>query len=274
MTDQPYPDKWGNFMTGWAPLLDAEGRQYGALGVDVDAEVYFTLLQRARHWALLGLLPATLLIALLTLGFHRLRTRYLSAAREAVRAGRALAGERQRLGNIVEEIHIGTWETSIDERGVHVSQVDARWAAMLGRQADDLNPLHADTFCPLLVHPEDVCIIESVIPNALATQDKLLEFDVRLRHADGHWVWTRDARQGHRARRAGKARRMVGTQSTSAHDKAIEYALTESESHLRALFELSPIGICLSELPSGRFLQVNDAMLAPHRLHARRAARG
>src|SRR5262249_24774135 len=33
-TDRPFSDKWGTFMTGWAPLKDESGHQFGALGVD------------------------------------------------------------------------------------------------------------------------------------------------------------------------------------------------------------------------------------------------
>ena len=54
-TRRPFSDKWGNFMTGWAPLLDRNGRQFGALGVDVDASVYIAHLDQTRRWALLGL---------------------------------------------------------------------------------------------------------------------------------------------------------------------------------------------------------------------------
>lgn len=40
-------------------------------------------------------------------------------------------------------------------------------------------------------------------------------------------------------------------------------ALRQSEARLRALFELSPIGIALNEFESGQFLDLNPALLAP-----------
>ncbi len=72
-TGHPFSDKWGNFMTGWAPLIDGSGRQFGILGVDVEASRYLGHLDQARFWALVGLLPAALLIVLLAIGFYRLR---------------------------------------------------------------------------------------------------------------------------------------------------------------------------------------------------------
>ncbi|SFL87335.1 GAF domain-containing protein [Marinobacter zhejiangensis] len=44
--------------------------------------------------------------------------------------------------------------------------------------------------------------------------------------------------------------------------RAAEEDLKRSEARLRGLFELSPVGIALNELDSGRFLEVNDAYLA------------
>lgn len=43
--------------------------------------------------------------------------------------------------------------------------------------------------------------------------------------------------------------------------RASELSLKRSEARLRGLFELSPVGIALNELDSGRFLEVNDAYL-------------
>jgi PAS domain-containing protein len=37
--------------------------------------------------------------------------------------------------------------------------------------------------------------------------------------------------------------------------------LSDSERSFRSLFELSPVGIALNELASGRFLQVNDSLV-------------
>src|ERR1700722_16952891 len=53
-TDKPFSDKWGTFMTGWAPIFDTAGGQIGAVGVDVDAHVYAARVAAAPKWALLG----------------------------------------------------------------------------------------------------------------------------------------------------------------------------------------------------------------------------
>ncbi|HWS69893.1 MAG TPA: bifunctional diguanylate cyclase/phosphodiesterase [Steroidobacteraceae bacterium] len=78
-TDQPVLDKWGALLTGWAPILDPQGRQIGVVGVDVDARVYLARLAAARKWALFGLAPAGILIVILGSAFYRIRLRGLAA---------------------------------------------------------------------------------------------------------------------------------------------------------------------------------------------------
>ena len=85
-TDRPYMDKWGTFMTGWAPLFDRAGGLIGAVGVDVNADVYMARLATARRWALLGLAPAGLLIIVLGATFYRIRLRGLNDAQAALEA--------------------------------------------------------------------------------------------------------------------------------------------------------------------------------------------
>jgi diguanylate cyclase (GGDEF)-like protein len=85
-TDQPYTDPWGTFMTGYAPIVDAAGRQEGVVGVDLDASGFVTHLEAARRDLLIGLLPAALMIVLLTATAYRLRRRSFAAAREIASA--------------------------------------------------------------------------------------------------------------------------------------------------------------------------------------------
>ena len=105
-TDEPYGDKWGTFMTGWAPIFDAAGGQIGAVGVDVDAHVYAARVAAAPTWALLGLSPAGILIAVLGVAYYRIRLRSLDDAeaaiaaehrRLAMEADMALAARQDRL---------------------------------------------------------------------------------------------------------------------------------------------------------------------------------
>lgn len=261
-TDHPFDDKWGSFMTGWAPLRDASGGQYGALGVDIDGSLYIAHMQRARHWALFGLLPASLLILGLCIGYYRMRLRSLAVARAARDATLVLTREQQRLHDVIEAASVGTWETRGNEAdGDHV-YVDEHWAAMLGLRAEHVNPIETNEFNRRFVHPDDLQRVQDAVARSQRGETSFFDFDVRMRHADGRWIWTQvRGRITHRAP-DGRALRAVGTQMDVSARKRIEIALVQSEANFRSLFELSPVGICLANFRTGRFLQVNDAMVA------------
>jgi PAS domain S-box-containing protein len=229
----------------------------------VDASVYLSHLQRARFWALMGALPATLLIVLGSLWFHRTRLRALVDARVASHAARELGREQQRLRNVIEGTRVGVWEAQIDpDTRTHTITVDERWASMLGRRAGELNPLTPDRFMPLLVHPEDAPRVMAAIEAALGEQERIFDMDARMRHADGSWVWTEVRGKVVERDAQGRPLLMVGTQMDVSSRKAAELSLQEQQGSFRSLFELSPVGICLTEFPAGRFLNVNDALAA------------
>ena len=83
----------------------------------------------------------------------------------------------------------------------------------------------------------------------------------------------------YRIRRRGLAAARKAASAAADARRAAEVLATEkerlrhSERKFRSLFELSPVGIALNDLETGRFLQVNDAMRRADGLHARGAAR-
>lgn len=105
-TPEPYRDKWGTFMTGYAPIYDAAKRQVGVVGVDVNAAVYAARVAAVPTWALLGLVPACILIAVLGVGYFRVRLRNLNdvqaasaaeAEHKAMAADVAIAARQDKL---------------------------------------------------------------------------------------------------------------------------------------------------------------------------------
>ena len=252
VTTEPYTDKWGTFMTGWAPIHDAQGRQYGVAGIDVDASVYLARVAAARNWALLGLLPAALLIAVLAIAFWRMRLRGLLTLRE-------LAREQQQLNSLIEGTAVATWDMDFDRGTILVND---RWARLLGRSPAELGPLTIDKW-QSLCHPDDLATLVDSAAGTHAGDDSAIENDFRMQHADGHWVWVRSRGTVLARDAAGQARHLAGFLLDITATKLTELALRESEHKFRSLFELSPVGIALNDMRTGRFLQVNDALAAP-----------
>jgi signal transduction histidine kinase/ActR/RegA family two-component response regulator len=57
-SDEPYTDKWGTFISGFAPILNGAGQPVGGVGVDMNAQEYLDQVATMRRVALYGLLPA------------------------------------------------------------------------------------------------------------------------------------------------------------------------------------------------------------------------
>nr|PZN64489.1 MAG: hypothetical protein DIU62_09805 [Pseudomonadota bacterium] len=112
------------------------------------------------------------------------------------------------------------------------------------------------------MHPDDAPAVVAAVDSALGPEDNLFDMDLRMRHADGRWIWTEVRGKVIERDAEGKARRIAGTQMDVTSRKAAELSLQEQQGSFRSLFELSPVGICLIEFPAGLVLKANDAALA------------
>lgn len=87
-SDKLHTDEWGTFMSGMAPIFDANGRQIGAVGLDVDASTVVDRLALYQKRALLGLAPAGLLIVIAGFLYYRVRCRGLGMEFALIKAAK------------------------------------------------------------------------------------------------------------------------------------------------------------------------------------------
>lgn len=112
----------------------------------------------------------------------------------------ALKNAERRLEDIIVGAAAGTWEWNI-ETGGHT--INARWAEMLGYALAELDPVTIETW-ERLVHPDDLKVAHARLAAVLRREALQLEYELRMRHRDGHWVnilsrgritrWTEDGR--------------------------------------------------------------------------------
>jgi PAS domain S-box-containing protein len=143
-------------------------------------------------------------------------------------AQRALAAEHRRLSNIIASTGMGTWEWNPRTGEVLVND---RWAAMIGRTAEDIAPLSAQTWLDHM-HPADIPRAAALIEQHLAGQTKLYEVEVRMRHRDGSWVWMLDRGAVTVWTSDGAPEWFSGTRQDIRERKAQEEALRKSEDFL------------------------------------------
>jgi signal transduction histidine kinase/FixJ family two-component response regulator len=102
-TQHPYSDKWGTFMTGYAPLYNREGAQVGLVGVDMDASEFLYRLQRARLAALTGLAPGLAVSFIVGTLVYGIRRRAAASIQRLTESQAALAASGMKLAEVYEQ---------------------------------------------------------------------------------------------------------------------------------------------------------------------------
>lgn len=165
--------------------------------------------------------------------------------------------DRLRLDATIEGTHIGTWEWQVQTGEVVLNE---RWADIVGYSLAELAPISIDTW-QRLSPPGDYQASGLLLRDHLRGKSKIYDSVTRMKHKDGHWVWVRTRGRVLSRSRNGKAKMIYGTLADITEQKAAERALRTSEERLRALFEMSPVGIALSDFYSGKFIECNQSLL-------------
>ncbi len=100
-------------------------------------------------------------------------------------AQRAIGDAARRLGQIIDGTHAGTWEWNQLSRQLVFNQ---RWAEMLGfPSAEDLPDDSLEW--TKQVHPDDLASALESFKQHLRGETDHHQSEIRVRHADGHWMW-------------------------------------------------------------------------------------
>jgi signal transduction histidine kinase len=127
------------YKTGYAPILDADGKAVAALGVEASAEFYAAL-RRLRNVLLLAGAIVASLVTLASVLVARRSTRPLRRlAREAARIG---AGELERPIEVLSRDEVGLLAATMNEMREGLFQRDQQMQMMLSGIAHEVrNPL-------------------------------------------------------------------------------------------------------------------------------------
>jgi len=156
----------------------------------------------------------------------------------------ALAAQRQRLDNIIQSTHAGTWEWDIQSGKVTFNE---RWAQLIGYTLPELGAISG---CPWasFTHPDDLDICNRLLQKHFMGQTDYHQCEIRLRHKDEHWVWVVGRGKVTTWAEDGRPLLMCGTHQDITERKQAEELMSEREARYRALVEASPDGIILSDL--------------------------
>ncbi len=163
--------------------------------------------------------------------------------------------ERERLQNIIDATHAGTWEWNLQNGEAIFNE---RWAEIFGYRLEELQPFSTNSW-ERFVHPEDLQRANTLLAEHLAGKSDYYSCDLRMRHRDGHWVWIADRGRISKRSSDGKPLIISGTHVDISSQCEAEEQLRQSEQRFRKLFEDSKQPVLLVE--NGRFIDANKAAL-------------
>jgi diguanylate cyclase (GGDEF)-like protein/PAS domain S-box-containing protein len=163
------------------------------------------------------------------------------------RAERALEREQRRLANLLDATGAGTveWNARTGE-----TRVSDRWAVNLGWTPETLPPLSGPHRADW-VHPDDLARITQALERHLAGEGAHYEYEVRLRHRDGHHIWMQTRGAVITRTEDGAAEWIFSTVTDITEHKRQEAALQRSEAFLERTGQLAGVGGWEVDLATG-----------------------
>lgn len=145
----------------------------------------------------------------------------------------ALREQQERLELVIKGTNVGLWDWYI-QTGQTV--FNERWAEIVGYTLDELAPVSIDTWVKL-AHPEDLKQSNALLAKHFAGELEFYDFECRMQHKNGSWVWVHDRGKVVEWDESGKPLRISGTHTDVTKRKRMEESLRESETNFRTFFE-------------------------------------
>ncbi len=167
-----------------------------------------------------------------------------------------LKTERRRLADIIEGTRIGTWEWDVQSGNIVFNE---RWAEIAGYTLKELEPISIQTWRNL-VHPDDLKESNELLEKCFSKEIDYYDFEARMRHKDGHWVWVHDHGKVISWTQNGKPLLMSGTHADITEKKLNEQSVEEHVKFQSLIFEAMPVLLFVKD-EQFRILQCNSHFL-------------
>jgi diguanylate cyclase (GGDEF)-like protein/PAS domain S-box-containing protein len=162
-------------------------------------------------------------------------------------AERRLAEEKQRLANIIEGTQAGTWEWNVQTGETRFNE---RWAEIIGYTLSELQPVSIDTWMRH-AHPDDLYSSGEYLHEHFDGKSDAYDFEARMRHREGHWVWVHDRGKVITWTPDGKPEWMFGTHQDITLRKIQEDTLRKSQIFLDRTGRVAGVGGWEVDLQTG-----------------------
>ncbi|MFT3789116.1 MAG: PAS domain S-box protein [Tepidisphaeraceae bacterium] len=158
----------------------------------------------------------------------------------------ALRNSEERLRLALDATDDGIWDWDTTTGQVTVSE---HWHTMLGLPSATRTTF---TFVRALIHPEDLPIIDSAVSDHLNGLTPMIQAEVRLRHAKGHWINVLTRGRIVRWSDLGHPLRVVGTHVDLTREVEARQLLDEERQRLQIALEGANIGMWDWDIGTGK----------------------
>ena len=162
-----------------------------------------------------------------------------------------------KLTSVIEGTNVGTWVWNIDSG---VTEINARWAEIVGYTIDELSPFSIQTWRNL-THPDDLKVAEAQIQEVLEGKQDFYEVEFRMHHKSGNWVWVLDRGKVTKRSESGGPMVMSGTHTDITDARQAQVALEKSESSYRKLVEQMNQGLLVCKVEVDAKHRMVDAIV-------------
>ena len=140
-----------------------------------------------------------------------------------------IKSEHENVFRILEATNAGTWVWNMQTGEMKFNE---RWANIIGYTLDEISPTSIETWIDY-AHPEDLITSNSLIEKHIKGELEYYEFESRMKHKNGHWIWVLDRGKITKWSDDGKPLIMQGTHQEITERKKNEIALILSEQNLK-----------------------------------------
>lgn len=165
-----------------------------------------------------------------------------------VEARVALAAQAERLELVLDGSGLGMWNRDLR---TGLCACDERSAGILGYSLAELQPITQNTWTDL-THPDDLDMAAQATEDHASGRSDHVDFESRMRHRDGRWVWVRERGRIVEWSPDGLPLRMTGTLEDTTDQVEARQALERSEQDLRATQRMARLGTWKWDLATDR----------------------
>lgn len=144
-----------------------------------------------------------------------------------------LQEQSERLRSIIDGTNIGTWEWNV-QTGATV--FNERWAEIIGYSLDELAPVDINIWLKF-AHPDDIAESNVRLNRHFNGESPYYDFQCRMRHRSGHWVWVHDRGRVVSWTDDGKPLMMYGTHADITEMREQQEAVHHARAHLQAILD-------------------------------------